>query len=527
MKPYHTIAFVLLFSFSANAQSIENVKRLSNYSYSNSYQNYNSSLFFSFDNALWKTGGDSNSTIIVKQFSYDIKSLMVWNGKLYFFADDGQSGWELWLSDGTTQGTQLVKDINPGPSSAVMTKYFDNKLTVYNNTLYFPADDSTHGRELWRTDGTTAGTYMVIDIDTTNSLYHGLDGLQTNIAIANNKLFFNAIDNNDSLRVWVSDGTASGTHPINTVKGADIFYTYNNKIFFYGISADSNGADFGRDGLFSTDGTEAGTHLVFDSVAWLTKMFAVMNNKLYFLANKLQNGTSYSLYVTDGTTAGTSIFKDTVIPSLPIPNLNNQLCVYNNHLYFANISNQNVQLWKSDGTASGTQQLTTSSYDLTPCQFLVANGLLYFKGFDTSHVELWSTDGNASNTKVVETLGNGYSWTQQAFSLWSPIYQYNNYLFFGNFYNADTVYSLYKYQLYPDAIANVPNIAKTEVYPNPAQDFIYYKSEVQSMVAYDINGKQVAQASSNRLDIKAFAPGAYFVLIETAKGTQFARFIKE
>jgi hypothetical protein len=47
------------------------------------------------------------------------------------------------------------------------------------------------------------------------------------------------------------------------------------------------------------------------------------------------------------------------------------------------------------------------------------------------------------------------------------------------------------------------------------------------MVAYDINGKQVTQASSNRLDISAFAPGAYFVLIVTAKGTQFARFIKE
>jgi hypothetical protein len=86
---------------------------------------------------------------------------------------------------------------------------------------------------------------------------------------------------------------------------------------------------------------------------------------------------------------------------------------------------------------------------------------------------------------------------------------------------------LYKYQLYPDGIGNVSGITKTEVYPNPVQDFIYYKGEVQSMVAYDINGKQVAQASSNRLDIKAFAPGAYFVLIETAKGTQFARFIKE
>jgi ELWxxDGT repeat protein len=528
MKPYYIIAFFLLLAFSVEAQSIELVKKFSRRpNIISSYEPYNSSLFFSFDNALWKTDGDSNSTTIVKQFSYGIKNLMVWNNKLYFFADDGQSGWELWLSDGTTQGTQLIKDINPGPSSAFMTNGFDNKLTVYNNAMYFPANDGTHGRELWRTDGTAAGTFMVIDVDTTSHFpLYTLDGVQSNISVTNNQLFFDATDSKDSFRLWVSNGIASGTHPINTVMSGGAFCHYNNKLFFYGISTDSTSPNFGRDGLFSTDGTEIGTQLVYDSMADMSATYAVMNNRLYFLANKLIYGMPpFSLYVTDGTTGGTSIIKDTVFPVNTTPLGDNLLCVYDNNLYFPNGTDQNSQLWKSDGTASGTHQLTSFGYSLEPSQLIVANGLLYFKGLDTSHVELWSTDGTAANTKVVEMLGNNYSLRQSA-SLRSPIYQYNNYLFFGNFYINDTG-ALYKYQLYPDAIANVPNIAKTEVYPNPAQNFIYYKGEVHSMVAYDIEGKQVTKASSNKLDVRTLTPGSYLVLIETAKIKQFARFIKE
>jgi ELWxxDGT repeat protein len=84
----------------------------------------------------------------------------VLNGVVYFAAGDGYdsygegpNGDELWRSDGTPAGTYLVKDINPGPRTA-----FPNGLQVRDGALYFLADDADRNPGLWRTDGTAAGT---------------------------------------------------------------------------------------------------------------------------------------------------------------------------------------------------------------------------------------------------------------------------------------------------------------------------------------------------------------------------------
>ena len=81
-------------------------------------------------------------------------------GTLFFAADDGVHGSELWRSDGTETGTVLVTDINPGASDG-----FPRYLTEVGGTLFFTARDGVHGQELWRSDGTETGTVLVRDIN--------------------------------------------------------------------------------------------------------------------------------------------------------------------------------------------------------------------------------------------------------------------------------------------------------------------------------------------------------------------------
>ena len=92
----------------------------------------------------------------------DPYNFVVFEGYMYFVAEDETYGRELWKTDGTASGTVLVKDINPGSDGSC----FSDDLMVFNGSLYFTANDGTHGRELWKTDGTEAGTVMVKDINT-------------------------------------------------------------------------------------------------------------------------------------------------------------------------------------------------------------------------------------------------------------------------------------------------------------------------------------------------------------------------
>jgi ELWxxDGT repeat protein len=126
------------------------------------------------------------------------------NNTLFFTANNGSIGHELWKSDGTTAGTVLVKDIGAGATPSNISN-----LTNVNGTLFFSAYTEATGYELWKSNGTTAGTVMVKDIRAGGSSH---PSYFTNV---NGTLFFAASDGfiPDGLgdELWKSDGTAAGT----------------------------------------------------------------------------------------------------------------------------------------------------------------------------------------------------------------------------------------------------------------------------------------------------------------------------
>jgi ELWxxDGT repeat protein len=160
---------------------------------------------------LWKEDNFNYFKLVKYGFSRATRpgNLTNLNGTLYFTADDGINGNELWKSDGTTEGTVVVKDIFAGSSGSV-----HSSLININNTLYFVADDGIHGKELWKSDGTTAGTVLVQDI------FAGPSGSDLgNLMNLNGTLYFKANNGINGSELWKSDGTAAGTILIDIMPG--------------------------------------------------------------------------------------------------------------------------------------------------------------------------------------------------------------------------------------------------------------------------------------------------------------------
>jgi ELWxxDGT repeat protein len=128
------------------------------------------------------------------------------DGVVYFFAADPAHGYELWRTDGTAAGTSRLTDICSGPCSSV-----PDQITAFRGQVYFSADDGRSGRELWVSDGRPGHAHRVRDIcpGPCSSSPSGL--LQAENAL----VFFATLHNRRQL--WRSDGTPDGTLQLATI----------------------------------------------------------------------------------------------------------------------------------------------------------------------------------------------------------------------------------------------------------------------------------------------------------------------
>jgi ELWxxDGT repeat protein len=207
--------------------------------------NVNGILFFSANGSggreLYKSDGTEAGTVLVKEintvWNADPKYLVNANGTLFFSATTADNGTELWKSDGTEAGTVLVKDIYPGTTGSS-----PSFLINVNGIVFFRAKNEANGIELWKSDGTEAGTVLVKDI------YPGVENgadpgyLNFPAAIGNN-LYFVGKSSSVNMELWKSDGTEAGTVLLDEIypglvgSRPNYLTVVGNTLFFIGTDA--------------------------------------------------------------------------------------------------------------------------------------------------------------------------------------------------------------------------------------------------------------------------------------------------
>lgn len=180
--------------------------------------NAGGTLFFTADDGvngieLWKSGGTPAGTVMVTDLNTSTAgagSNPIWlsaiGGRLYFAADNGINGYQLFVSDGTAGGTSGPNTVNLAENKNAFDQYTNPMFTELNGMAYFVADDGVTGMELWKSDGTAAGTVQVKDINP------GAAGSSiTSLTSSNGALYFTANDGVSGAELWQSDGTPAGT----------------------------------------------------------------------------------------------------------------------------------------------------------------------------------------------------------------------------------------------------------------------------------------------------------------------------
>lgn len=310
-------------------------------------------------------------------------SFVRFRDKALFRAVTFDAGAELWTTDGTPAGTELLADICPGLCAGNVTV-----LGPLGGALILASPEMAVG--LWRSDATRAGTSRLTPPELTAGRSFAEDG---------KALFFTGCTPGFGCEPWVTDGTALGTRLVRDIvpgpgsSDPRDFARLSDAVYFF------TGPE-----LWRSDGTAGGTQRAAQLPGARARLLTAAGDRLFFFLNSSQD---HEIWTSDGTAAGTaSLARFPVRGSSFVPT--SWLKAVGDRIFFLASDAHGSELWTSDGTGAGTRRVTDfapelpfGSLHLDPDQLQVLGERLLFPAADSGgdRRSLWATSGNPASTR--------------------------------------------------------------------------------------------------------------------------------